>query len=115
MPDLARCSKCQHELPANAPLGLCPMCLLGHGMDDPSLSSADAGAPAATAPENVVMPDPGDATEPGEALRDDDVQSGAPLGFLEPPQDPDFLGRLDHYQVQSVVGRGGMGVLLRAF
>jgi hypothetical protein len=38
----------------------------------------------------------------------------APLTFLTPSQRPDALGRLDHYEVLEIVGRGGMGVVLRA-
>jgi hypothetical protein len=37
------------------------------------------------------------------------------LGFLEPSDAPGSLGRLGHYEVQEVVGRGGMGIVLRAF
>jgi WD40 repeat protein/tRNA A-37 threonylcarbamoyl transferase component Bud32 len=37
------------------------------------------------------------------------------LDFLSPSQKPGSLGRLDHYEVQEVVGRGGMGVVLKAF
>jgi WD40 repeat protein/serine/threonine protein kinase len=36
------------------------------------------------------------------------------LSFLEPPDTPDVLGWLDHYQVLEVVGRGGTGVVLKA-
>ena len=36
------------------------------------------------------------------------------LGFLGPPREPDSLGRLDHYEVLEVVGRGGTGVVLKA-
>jgi serine/threonine protein kinase len=40
--------------------------------------------------------------------------AAADLSFLAPPTEPGALGRLDHYEVLEVVGRGGMGVVLRA-
>ena len=35
--------------------------------------------------------------------------------FLLPPTDPAYLGRLAHFDVMLVIGRGGMGIVLEAF
>src|SRR5262245_14264656 len=37
------------------------------------------------------------------------------LDFLEPSAKPGALGRLGQYEVLEVVGRGGFGIVLRAF
>ena len=37
-----------------------------------------------------------------------------PLGFLKPPARPNSVGRLAHYDVLEVVGRGGFGIVLKA-
>ncbi len=37
------------------------------------------------------------------------------LDFLQPPTHPELLGRLDRYEVERVLGTGGMGVVLRAY
>ncbi len=37
------------------------------------------------------------------------------LRFLEPPAHPEFLGRIGRYDIESVLGRGGMGIVLRGF
>ncbi len=47
-------------------------------------------------------------TQPEQSRPDD-------LAFLEPSDKPGTIGRLGHYEIQGVVGRGGMGVVLRAF
>jgi anti-sigma factor RsiW len=47
-------------------------------------------------------------TEPGAANDDS-------LDFLAASTKPGSLGRLDHYEVLEVIGRGGMGVVLQAF
>ena len=36
------------------------------------------------------------------------------LDFLAPPEEPDALGRLGPYEVTGVIGKGGMGLVLKA-
>jgi serine/threonine protein kinase/formylglycine-generating enzyme required for sulfatase activity len=54
-----------------------------------------------------------DITHCIHAGRSDDEE--AVLVYLTPSGQPGSLGRLGHYEVQSVLGRGGFGVVLKAF
>jgi formylglycine-generating enzyme required for sulfatase activity/serine/threonine protein kinase/Leucine-rich repeat (LRR) protein len=45
----------------------------------------------------------------------DDSDDEIPLGYLEPSTKPGSLGRLGHYEVLEVIGRGAFGTVLRAF
>jgi Protein kinase domain/Domain of Unknown Function (DUF1080) len=53
---------------------------------------------------------PTGAETQGEALPTSDVE----LPFLDPPAEPGHLGRMGHYEILGIVGRGGMGVVLKA-
>ncbi len=37
------------------------------------------------------------------------------LSFLDPPSHPETLGRIGRYEVEGLLGRGGMGVVLRGY
>jgi hypothetical protein len=54
------------------------------------------------------------AVEQLAATVPDPESAAADLSFLGPPSEPGSLGRLDHYEVLEVVGRGGTGAVLRA-
>src|SRR5262249_51778154 len=64
------------------------------------------------AAEELAGPACGDNTQ-GESPAE--VGDTEPLDFLAPSEEPGSLGRLGHYEVNEIIGRGGMGIVLRAF
>ncbi|EAQ81274.1 serine/threonine-protein kinase [Blastopirellula marina] len=42
-------------------------------------------------------------------------QQDIELSFLEPSSVPNSLGRLKHYEIREMIGRGGCGIVLKAF
>lgn len=37
------------------------------------------------------------------------------LPFLKPSEDPAYIGRLNHFEISRIIGRGGMGIVLESF
>jgi WD40 repeat protein len=68
----------------------------------PALKALDAAV------EKTIVPR---SPAPGSGPPTRDVS----LNFLEPASDAAYLGRLSHFDVMRVLGRGGMGVVLEAF
>jgi serine/threonine protein kinase len=70
-----------------------------------------------------VVPDPQQAATrdyaPGHATGQSSGRAGVSedeaLAFLAPPTRPDALGRIGHYEVLQVLGRGAFGIVFRAF
>ncbi len=78
----------------------------------PALNASQRSVPSG--PQNAAQPavvtPPGVATPPtGTRPRN------LSLTFLQPASDAAYLGRLAHFDVMRVLGRGGMGVVLEAF
>ena len=125
MADPAICPNCKHELPANAPLGLCPVCLLGQGMADQSLSLAHPGEPGMTAlwSEGVPHPRVLDAlgARLGEVPRvllretEDNEQDSDQARTGDPGDGPagSASWSVGRYRLQSRIGYGGMGDVFR--
>src|SRR5262249_53126649 len=78
------CPRCGEVLPADAPEGLCPECLLRHAVEDPGAGPAPAGA---TGPYG--------------------------RGFV-PPAPADLARPFPHPEILQLVGQGGMGAVYRA-
>lgn len=61
----------------------------------------------------------GDGAEPGLpdrlATGESSAKRPVDLDFLSPPSHPELLGRLGRYEIERVIGAGGMGVVLRGF
>jgi hypothetical protein len=79
----------------------------------PSLDLTMASDPSADQKVPIVATPKQDPFTQHEGLKE--YEETLALEFLEPSSEPGSLGRLGHHEVLEVLGRGGFGIVVRAF
>jgi serine/threonine protein kinase len=72
------------------------------------------GQSSASSLKNVVAREGSPSHETSDC-EDDSFAADFVVDFLEPCDRPEALGRLGDYEIREVIGRGGMGIVLKGF
>jgi serine/threonine protein kinase/Leucine-rich repeat (LRR) protein len=84
----------------------------GEFLETPFGRSGGSGSNSPTLAETVRVSGPSEDGAVPHANRQSDELD---LRFLEPATRPDSLGRIGHYEVLQLLGKGGFGIVFRAF
>jgi len=105
------CQCCQTRLEEIATEGTDLSSVVRHvGQSEPGATSAYWPALKALEVTRLAV-----ETPPAQAAPAKRRSREVALDFLQPAADSAYLGRLDHFDIMRVLGRGGMGLVLEAF
>ncbi len=117
------CPRCGASRLANAPAGLCPRCLLGHGLlagrapgpeaDTEETDGAFTGGWNSQVHSGILLTvDPANGPVPRVLLRDGSAVDDRPA-LASSEAMPISAGDAGRYQLHGEIARGGMGVVLK--
>ncbi|WP_144972885.1 protein kinase domain-containing protein [Bremerella volcania] len=75
----------------------------GQFLEVPVLEQMAAGQDSAESELTITTQGAGDQPDPID------------FSFLEPSDKPDSMGKIGHYEIREMIGRGGCGIVLKAF